>query len=352
MIGTFITAVLVLSFMIFVHELGHFFAAKKSGVGVEKFSIGFGPRIYSVKKGETEYILAAVPFGGYVKMVGDDPDQEVEDGEKSFLEKPVWKRMAIVLAGPAANLLSAILIMYGVYLAGVPVLKPVVGTVQEGSAAAEAGLAGGDVFLSIDGRPVALWEELTEVVHSSPGRELHFEILREGEAVNFAITPRETKTKNLFGEEISVGLIGITPADEFLTMRYGPVESLQNSFGWTANMIRLTMLSIVKMFQGVLSTKELGGPIMIVQAAGKSAEQGILNLLHFVAYISVALGLFNLFPIPVLDGGHLLFFAIEGVRGRPVSIKVREICQQVGLVLLIGLMVYATRNDILRILGW
>lgn len=347
-----VTAVLVLSFMIFVHELGHFVAAKKAGVGVEKFSIGFGPRIYGVRKGETEYILAAVPFGGYVKMVGDEPDQEVENTEKSFLHKPVWKKMIIVLAGPLANLASAVIIIYGVNLAGVPLLKPVIGTVQEDSAAAEAGLAAGDTFVSIDGKEVALWEDLTEIVHNSPGRELQFEVLRSGEVLNFAIAPRDTKTKNLFGEEISVGLIGISPAEEYLTVRYGPVESLGNSLQWTSNMIQLTLLSIVKMFQGVLSTKELGGPIMIVQAAGKSAEQGILNLLHFVAYISVALGLFNLFPIPVLDGGHLVFFAIEGVRGKPVSIKVREICQQVGLVMLIGLMVYATKNDILRIFGW
>lgn len=348
---TFITAVLVLSFMIFVHELGHFAAAKKSGVGVEKFSIGFGPRIFSRKRGETEYILAAVPFGGFVKMVGDEPDQEVENTEKSFLHKPVWKRMVIVLAGPLANLASAVLIIYGVNVAGVPLLKPVIGTVQDDSAAAAAGLVAGDTFVSIDGTEVALWEDLTEIVHNSPGRELKFEVLREGEVIRFAITPRETKTKNLFGEEISIGLIGISPAEEYATVRYGPVESLGNAFQWTSNMIQLTLLSIVKMFQGVLSTKELGGPIMIVSAAGKSAEQGILNLLHFVAYISVALGLFNLFPIPVLDGGHLVFFAIEGVRGKPVSMRVREICQQVGLVLLIGLMVYATWNDIVRHIG-
>jgi len=360
MLGTFITAILVLSFMIFVHELGHFLAAKKSGVGVEKFSIGFGPRIYSKKRGETEYILAAVPFGGYVKMVGDDPEQEdVENIEKSFLHKPVWKKMAIVIAGPAANLLSAVAIIYGVNIVGVPLLMPIVGTVQEEFPAAVAGLEAGDTFVSVNGREISLWEDLTAVVHDSAGQALEFQVLRGGEVLNFSITPRDTTTKNIFGEDISVGLIGISPADEYTTVRHGPVESLGLSVRWTYNMIRLTLVSIVKMFQGIVSTKELGGPIMIVQAAGKSAEQGLLNLLHFVAYISVALGLFNLFPIPVLDGGHLLFFAIEGLRGKPVSVKVREFSQQVGLVLLVGLMLYATKNDIyrvkddiLRLFGW
>jgi regulator of sigma E protease len=334
--------------MIFIHELGHFLAAKKMGVGVEKFSIGFGPRLWGFRRGDTEYLLSAIPFGGYVKMVGDNPDEEVEDRESSFLLKPVWKRMLIVFAGPAFNLLSAVVIVYIVYLAGVPALLTTIGAVQEDSAALAAGLKPGDRIVAIDGSPVEIWDELTEVVHPSAGTPRTFDVHRDGEAMAFTITPRPSTTTNIFGEEVTIGLIGITPADEFKTVRYGPGEALGMSFQWTWGMMRLTMTGIVKMVQGVVPTDNLGGPLMIVQVAGKSAEQGLLNLLYFTAYISVALGLFNLFPIPILDGGHLLFFAIEAVKGSPLSIRKREIAQQVGLVLLVALMLYATKNDIFR----
>jgi len=347
-----LTAVLVLSVMIFIHELGHFLAAKKAGVGVVKFSIGFGPRLWGFRRGETEYLLSAVPFGGYVKMVGDDPEAEIDekDREKSFLHKAVWKRMLIVFAGPAFNMISAVFIIYVVYLAGVPALLTIVGTVQEGYPAAAAGLHPGDRIVAVDGKAIETWDELTGIVHQSAGEVRDFTILREGGERGFSITPRSSSTENVFGEEVSIGLIGVTPAEEYTTIRFGPVEAFGMSLDWTWSMIRLTLVGLFKMIRGVVPADNLGGPIMIVQAAGRSAERGLLNLLYFVAYVSVALGLFNLFPIPVLDGGHLLFFFIEALRGRPLSLRKREILQQAGLVILLALMLYATKNDVFRII--
>jgi len=351
-VASLLTAVFVLSVMIFVHELGHFLAARRAGVGVEKFSIGFGPRIWGVRRGETDYLLSAIPFGGYVKMVGDNPEEEVEDKEKSFLLKSVWARMGIVIAGPASNILSAVVIIYAVYLFGVPAMLAIVGSTTEDFPAAAAGLREGDAIVAIDGGELSTWDELTAIVHNSAGVERNFSIRRGDELLNFTITPRPSTSQNIFGEDVAIGLIGITPSEEFTTVRYGPVESFGMSLQWTYSMAKLTLLGLVKMVQGVVPADNLGGPVMIVQAAGRSAEQGVLNLLYFIAYVSVALGLFNLFPIPVLDGGHLVFCAIEAVRGRPLSLRKREILQQVGMVLLISLMLFATKNDIFRIFGW
>ncbi len=350
--ASLLTAVFVLSVMIFVHELGHFLAARRAGVGVEKFSLGFGPRIWGMRRGETEYMLSAIPFGGYVKMVGDNPEEEVEDSEKSFLLKSVWARMGIVVAGPASNILSAVVIVYAVYLFGVPAMLAIVGSTTEDFPAAAAGLQVGDAIVAIDGGELSTWDELTVIVHNSAGVERKFSIRRGDELLDFTITPRPSTSQNIFGEDVAIGLIGITPSEEFTTVRYGPVESFGMSLQWTYSMAKLTLVGLVKMVQGVVPADNLGGPVMIVQAAGRSAEQGVLNLLYFIAYVSVALGLFNLFPIPVLDGGHLFFFAIEAVRGRPLSLRKREILQQVGMVLLISLMLFATKNDIFRIFGW
>jgi regulator of sigma E protease len=334
--------------MIFVHELGHFLAAKKAGVGVEKFSIGFGPRLWGRRRGETEYLISAVPFGGYVKMVGDNPEEEVQDREKSFLLKPVWKRIMIVVAGPASNLLSAVLIMYMVYIAGVPALLATIGTVNEDFPAAAAGMLPGDAIVAVDGDDVLTWDDLTAIVHDSAGIERQFSVRRGEEVLIFSVTPRASSTPNVFGEEVQIGLIGITPAEEFTTIRFGPAEALGMSVRWTYNTIRLTVVIIGKIFSGVVPADNIGGPLMIMQAVGQSTERGLLDLISLVAYISVALGFFNLLPIPVLDGGHLLFFLIEAVRGKPLSVRTREVLQQVGLVLLVALMIFATKNDIYR----
>ncbi len=357
---SFVTAVLVLSGLVLVHELGHFWAARRAGVGVEKFSIGFGPRIAGWTRGATEYRISAFPLGGYVKMVGEHPGEEEHAAEAapepppdpalSFEHKSVWARMFIVGAGPLANLLFALVVFWVVFMAGVPTLLPVVGTVAEDFPAAAAGLQPGDVIAAIDGEPIATWEDLTRVVHASGGIERVFSVRRGDERLEIAMTPKPSPSTTVFGESETVGLIGITPAeDAFVTRRHGPVAAAGESLRRTGEIIRLTVVGIVKIFQRIVPADTIGGPIMIVQMAGKQAQAGALNLVFFTAFLSVSLGLFNLFPIPVLDGGQIWFLAIEALRGRPLSREVRERVQQVGLVLIVLLMAFAFYNDIARI---
>lgn len=359
--GSILTAILVLSALVLVHELGHFAAARRLGVGVLKFSIGFGPRLWGFVRGGTEYVFSAFPLGGFVKMVGEHeeepgsadagapPPAPPPDPALSFENKPVWARLIIVVAGPAANVLFAVAIFWLVFMFGVPMLLTEIGTVQPNYPAADAGLRPGDVVTAIDGRAVATWEELTAVVHVSAGVERSFAIDRGGEKLTLRITPRPSPSTTVFGEATTVGLVGITPAERFTTRRYGPLEAGGLSLRRTGEIVRLTLVGIAKIFQRIVPANSIGGPIMIVQMAGQQAQAGAMNLIFFSAFLSISLGVFNLFPIPVLDGGQVWFLLIEAVRGRPLSRRVKEITQQVGLLLLVLLMVFAFYNDISRI---
>lgn len=346
---TFFAAILVLGALIFVHELGHFLVAKKMGVGVEKFSLGFGPKIIGKKIGDTEYLLSAVPLGGYVKMTGEDPDEECTDKENSFTEASVWRRLAIVFAGPVFNLLFAVLIFAVVFMIGVPVLSSMVGKVKDGSPAMKAGLQADDRIIAIGDKGIKLWDELRNIVHNSPNKELAFKIDRNGQEINVYITPESNQTKNLFGEDIKVGLIGIEPAPNFITERYNPIIAVYKGFEKTWEITYLTIVAIKKLIQRVIPADTIGGPILILQMAGEQAKAGLLNLAFFIALLSINLGILNLLPIPILDGGHILFFLIEAVFGKPVNAKMREIAQQVGIALLVLLMAFAFYNDIERI---
>jgi len=357
--GSVLTAILVLSALVLVHELGHFLAARRLGVGVLKFSIGFGPRLWGVVRGGTEYVIAAFPIGGFVKMAGEHDEEEaqaggepapVHDPARSFENKPVWARAIIIAAGPVANVLFAVAIFWLVFMAGVPTLLTEIGAVQPNFPAADAGLRQGDVVVAIDGRPVGSWDELTEVVHASAGVERTFSVRRGDETLAVRITPRSSPSTSVFGESTTVGLVGITPAERFTTRRHGPIDAAVLSLRRTGEIMRLTLVGIVKIFQRIVPAETIGGPIMIVQMAGQQAQLGALNLVFFSAFLSISLGLFNLFPIPVLDGGQIWFLAVEAVRGRPLSRRAREITQQIGLVLLVLLMLFAFYNDISRII--
>ncbi len=351
--GTNIFAfVIVLGVLIFFHELGHFLVARFFGVGVEKFSLGFGPKIFGKKVGITEYRVSAIPLGGYVKMVGEEPDTAVEPDQValSFTHKHVLKRILIVAAGPVFNVLLAVLIFYGIFqISGTIILKPIIGSVQEATPAQAAGLKEGDDIVDINGQPVEAWDQMARIIADSKGSQLAVTIRRDGTSRVVQLTPVLKTTKNIFGEDIPRYVIGITAAGESYTQKLNPLGALTESLIQTYNIIELTVVSVAKIIQGTVSTKTIGGPIMIAELAGQQAKLGATNLLFFIALISVNLAILNILPIPVLDGGHLLFFTIELIIGKPVSIRIREVSQQAGMFVLILLMIFVFYNDITRI---
>lgn len=343
--------VIVLGVLIFFHELGHFLVARLFGVGVEKFSLGFGPRIFGKTVGGTDYRLSAIPLGGYVKMVGEDPDADIDPAQRavSFMHQHVYKRICIVAAGPFFNILLAVIIFFGIFfVSGTYLIKATVGSVQEGTPAAAAGVQSGDEIVAIDGRDVASWDDMAAIITNSAGRSLAVSVSRDGILQQLIITPRKTKVPNIFGEEVERYVIGISAAGDVETIELGFFPALGQSFTQTYRITQLTIVAVAKLIAGTVSVKTLGGPIMIADMAGQQAREGAVNLLFFIALISINLAILNILPIPVLDGGHLLFFIIEAVLRRPVSLRVREVAQQVGLFFLLMLMILVFYNDITR----
>ncbi|MFQ5882301.1 MAG: RIP metalloprotease RseP [Candidatus Methylomirabilales bacterium] len=456
-LATVLSFIIILGLLIFVHELGHFLVAKRAGVGVLKFSLGFGRRLVGFKKGETEYLVSAIPLGGYVKMAGEDPREvliddtgRAFDGEgqpldlqRSFAHKSVWARTAIVLAGPGANFLLALLLFWGVFaLVGRPVFLPVagkpqpdspaavaglqpgdrivavigssvstwgeveaaiqaskgkpvslsierrglrheltvtprqeiltdlfgeerqvwvigvgpfipttVGRVMSGFPAAEADVRAGDRIIAVDGEPVQTWEELARRIHARAGQEVTLTVERGGEHFSITVTPRASTQQDPAGRAVTVGLIGIIRAEGFVYERVDPLTALYHAGARTAAISVKILWVLVKIVEGAISPRTIGGPILMAQMTGEQVQQGLLNLIFFTALLSINLGVLNLLPIPILDGGHLCFFLIEMSRGKPVSLKKREIAQRVGLVLLVALMIFAFYNDVFRLLG-
>jgi regulator of sigma E protease len=350
---TIISTIIVLGILVFVHELGHFLLAKKLGVGVLTFSLGFGPKIFWKKIGETQYQIAAVPLGGFVKMIGENPEEEVKEEllGRSFSNQPVWKRALIIAAGPFFNFFLAIVLFSTINLFGIPYSPPKIGEVNPGLPAEAAGLKKGDLILSIDGQDLKKWEDLSRIIRSSQGKELMLRVKRNGETLEIRVTPKPSSVKNLFGEEVSTFVIGITHSGEVLIEKVNPLVALGNGFIQTYQGIKLTLVGIVKLIQGVIPGKTIGGPILIAQMAGEQARRGLLSLALFMAILSINLGVINLFPIPILDGGHFLFLTLEAILRRPVSIRKMEIAQQIGLTLIILLMLFAFYNDLIRIIS-
>ena len=349
-----VSAIVVLGILIFVHELGHFLVAKFCGVRVLVFSLGFGPRLFGFRKGETEYLLSAVPLGGYVRMLGEgkgDDGVGLTDEEKpfSYEYKSPWQRLAIIIAGPAANILFAALLFSLVYLFGVPSLSSVIGEVNHEMPAYAAGFQAGDKIVLIDDRAISDWEQLSAAIRASGGRELVISYERGNTLLETRVVPNRVESKNIFGENVVTYVIGITASGETEIKHYQPGEALVQGLSETWKVAYLTVVGLVKMIERVIPAKELGGPIMIAQMAGQHAKAGVLSLLYFMGIISVNLGVLNLLPIPVLDGGHLLFITMEILLGRPVSMRKIEIAQQIGLCLLISLMIFVFYNDLTRI---
>jgi regulator of sigma E protease len=344
--------IIVLGVLIFFHELGHFLVARLLGVGVERFSLGFGPKLVGKKIGITEYQISAIPLGGYVKMVGESPDSELDPSEIpiSFTHKHVLKRILIVAAGPFFNILLALIIFFGIFqISGLLILKPGIGSVNEGSPAFMAGLKKDDLVVSIDGVDISSWEDMANAIMASKGKTLSISVRRGDTVLTKNVTPEVKKFKNIFNEDVDRYVIGITASGEIFKKDLNFFQAFSESINQTYQITALTIKGVVKLFQGTVSPKTLGGPIMIAQMAGQQAKEGVVNLIFFIALISINLAILNFLPIPVLDGGHLLFFFIEAIKGSPVSVKVREISQQAGIFVLILLMIYVFYNDIARV---
>ena len=351
---TVLSAVIVLGILIFVHEFGHFIVAKGFGIKVLRFSLGFGPKIIGKTFGETEYCIASVPLGGYVKILGQDPEEEVEPEEedRAFSRKSVWIRMAVVVAGPLFNLLLAVFIFSFVYMFGVPRLTTRVGSVNKNYPAYKAGIKAGDRILAVDGMPVKNWTELSKAIRSSKGAQIVLKIDRDGKILTLTVTPKIREIRDIFGEKKKVRMVGITASREIIKQSVGPFKAVIMGIRRTGEIIYLTFVSIIKIIERVIPAKTIGGPIMIVQMAGQQAKAGILNFLLFMALISINLGILNLLPIPILDGGHLFFMFFEVIYGKPLSVRKMEIAQNIGLALLILLMVFAFYNDLSRIFNF
>ncbi len=350
----FLSFIVVLGILIFVHEVGHFLVARRLGVGVTKFSFGFGPKLAGITRGETEYLISAIPLGGYVKLVGESESDEVppEEQDRAFYRKPVWVRMAVVAAGPAANLGFAFLVFWLLFLGGVPSLTPKIGEVLPDTPAAHAGLQAGDLVVRVGGKEITTWEELAAGIREAgAGRELLLTVRRGEEEFEVAVTPETREGRTIFGEKVNGPKIGVVASNEIVHRKINPVAAIGRAAAETWRLIALTVLTVVKLVMRVLPSDTLGGPILIAQMAGDQAKEGISPFAYFLGLLSVNLGILNLLPIPILDGGHLLFFSIEALRRKPLSPEARVMAQQVGLAVILMLTALVFYNDIARLIA-
>ncbi len=349
-----VAGLLLLCILVVIHELGHFWVAKLLGVRVLTFSVGFGPKLFKYSRGGTEYCLSAIPLGGYVKMLGESPDEELseEDKKKSFLGQPVWRKSLIAFAGPFFNIVLPLFLFFAISVGPQKQYKPVLGDVIEGKAGYQAGLKPGDLVTAINHQPIQSFVEMVREVSGHPGKTLDFEILRAGAHQSVRVTPDAEPDPNPLHKDKKIGRIGVKISDppQYFTIQVGLVAALKMAWENTVDIIKLTVLSLWMLVTANVSPKELGGPLMIIGVASEAASQGWAYYLQLMALISVNLGLLNLLPVPVLDGGHLFMFAIEGVIRRPLSARFRQIASQAGLALLLTLMALAMFNDIMRLI--
>jgi regulator of sigma E protease len=452
MITSIIAAVVIFSVLIIIHEAGHFFVAKRMGVRVLRFSLGYPPRVWGIRRGETDYAIGATPLGGYVRMLGDEVAAEpsvetlksyleeirldllealkrsgwlarsgkvgddalaaiatdaaasaeskpgegieailgrpakIDEAEllreiaragtvplaierlaenhpsalvqafnvRAFPTQPLRRRFAIVLAGPAANILFAPLLTIIVFMVGVSVTLPVLGTVDKDMPGYAAGLRAGDRVVAVDGHAIDTWDDFSRAVKGSGGHALSLAVARGHPAARlaFAVTPSLQNTVTIYGDKAPTWIIGVKPSGAEETRRFGPIDAISYGTAETGRMVVMLVVGIAKIIEGATPMRQaLGGPIMIAQIAGREVHQGFADLAMFMVSISLELGIINLLPVPLLDGGHLLFFVIEGIRGEPLKLRHREIAMQVGLFLLVILMAFVILNDLSRLIG-
>jgi len=363
LISFIIPFIILLTIVVFIHEYGHYYFAKKYGVGVTDFSIGFGKEIFGFNdKSGTRWKFCAIPLGGYVKFFGDrnvfsQAEQEEllkeyneEDRKKLFVIKPLYQRSLIVAAGPFANFLLAIVIFAFIYMfAGKDFTPAQIQEVQPESPAYIAGIKSGDLIQSINDREVKSIMEVSTFINASSSETINIEVLRNGNELTLQVKPKFIEGKDSLGNQINKKIIGIkvTPLNEEVNrQRLGPATALYYAFKETWFVVEASWEFVISMFKGTGDTSQLGGPIKIAKITGQVAKFGIVAFLSIMAYISISLGFINLFPIPMLDGGHLMFYAFEKILGRPLTQRTQEGFFRIGLFLLLSLMVFTTFNDL------
>ena len=352
--------VIILTVLVFVHEFGHYIIARWNRVRVEVFSIGFGPELFGWwDRAGTRWKFSAIPLGGYVKMFGDNDASSglpaaglsrltQAERDLSFHYKRLGQRAAIVAAGPAANFLFAVVALAILFMTyGQPFTPAEVGQVQPGSAAEQGGMRPGDVILKIDGRTVQRFEDVQQVVRLNPGVPMTIVVRRDGEEQTLHVTPSKSEFTDRFGHHYEIGLLGIVHSGmEFI--KRGPAMAIVQAGAETWNLTTGTLGALWQMVEGTRGTEELGGPLRIAQMSGEVVQLGIGPSLQLMALLSINLGLINLFPVPVLDGGHLLFYAAEALRGKPLGQRAQEYGFRIGLALVVTLMVFVTWSDLVH----
>jgi len=365
--GYIVPFLLVLTLIVFVHEMGHYLAGRWSGIGITAFSVGFGPELvgFTDRRG-TRWKLSAIPLGGYVKFLGDDDPASIPDYEsvsalpeevrkRTFLGAALWKRAVTVAAGPIANFVLAIAIfavMFAIY--GRQIADPIVAEVRPGSAAEEAGVRPGDLLVALDGSKVDTFDDVRRYVSVRPETKIVVTVRRAGEDIDLPMVPKRTEITDQFGNKVELGLIGIVTNQEtgnFRIVHYGPLEAVGQGALQSWHIVTGTFDYLSNLLTGRMKADQLGGPIRVAQASGQMATLGVAAVLQLAAVLSVSIGLLNLMPVPVLDGGHLMFYAVEAVRGRPVGPGAQEIAFRIGMALVLMLMIFATWNDISMLLG-
>lgn len=362
MIITILATAVVLGVLILVHELGHFWAAKAVDIEVPRFSIGLGPKLWGVRWGETEYVISWLPLGGYVKMAGmaeeealegleGESGQAREPTERDFDAKPLWARISVISAGVVMNMIFAVL-AFALYARSQGVQLPLIGEVEPGSAAAAAGLRPGDRLLRVDGKEIADWRDLQQVIQGHPGDTLPVELRRGSDTLTLRAAPTAARRYDMVSKDsVTIGLLGVVRDTTVGERKVSLPAAVGDGVRRTGEVTGLVYGFLWQLVTGKASARDLGGPILIGQLSGRTARAGFWPFLNFMALISVNLAVINFLPIPVLDGGHLLFLAIEGVRGKALSAMQKARWSQVGLILLAGLMLFAITNDLLRMFG-
>jgi regulator of sigma E protease len=349
---SFILFLFILGLLIVVHEFGHFIAARKVGVRVEKFSLGFGPQLARKVKGDTEYSLSALPFGGYVKLAGDNLE-EYQGKSDEYFSKPPGKRFWIIFGGPLLNYVMGILCFWFIFWAGYPTLTTKVGGLLDGFGASRAGVKVGDTITSVDGKPVSNWEDLQQLIQQKRNQEkVSITVRREEKVLNLIVGIQEKNLDDQLGQKRKVGLLGITPFDEIVTVRHGFIASLGLAFAKAGSLTVMTLKSIGLMITGKLSMRDsVTGPLGIFFITSQAATLGAIAVVHLIAILSISLGIFNLLPLPVLDGGHVLFLFVEKIRGKMMSVRAERIITRIGASFIISLALFVTYVDVMRLFG-